>query len=242
MTVISCVRADAPWPALPIGPTFIGEPAGTGPPACGVVGHYGWSWPHGLSPVGSATITGAANATLLTGDQSFLDLARTPLDAVLRHAEHRSAGEMGTLGEHWQPHLRAMGGGCTLMVPQLTTGSPQVLYNGGLAQLHLRYYDAGERRPGLPADVAALVSDIRPDHTVVELVNLGSTPRSLVVQAGSFAEHLVCTVRLDEGPVQDVDGRYCGVELPGATRVRLTPTLTLRGGRPTYRSPWEVTR
>ncbi|MFF2329807.1 MULTISPECIES: hypothetical protein [unclassified Streptomyces] len=330
-------------------------------------GHYGWSWPHGLSPVGSATLVGASNATLLTGDRSFLDLARNPLDAVLRQAEHRRADEMGTLGERWQPHLEAMAEERTLMVPQrhndsgwfdftvmpgqlplslwhfsrdrvdqerieqlragsnwdwtavhtqrikdeagheepwyeflqgrnpdfpermlrsalatcaerveaiendpvdpavgpdaldihhwqhlnpvvteallqLTTGSPQVLYNGGLTQLHLRYHDAVDRRPGLPADVAALVSDIRPDHTVVELVNLGSTDRSVVVQAGSFAEHLVHTVRVDEGQVQDVGGPYCRVELPGATRVRLTLTMTLHDGRPAARSPWEVAR
>ncbi|MER6105074.1 hypothetical protein ABT115_22830 [Streptomyces sp. NPDC001832] len=330
-------------------------------------GHYGWSWPHGLSPVGSATLVGASNATLLTGDRSFLDLARNPLDAVLRQAEHRSADEMGTLGERWEPHLRTMTEERTLMVPQrhndsgwfdftimpgqlplslwhfsrdavdrerieqlragsnwdwtavhtqrikdeagheepwyeflqgrnpdfpermlrsaiascaerveaiendpvdpavgpdaldihhwqhlnpvvteallqLTTGSPQVLYNGGLAQLHLRYHDALDPRPGLPPDVAALVSDIRPDHTVVELVNLGGTDRSVIVQAGSFAEHLVHTARVDDGPAQDVGGPYCRVELPGATRVRLTLTMTLRDGRPTYRSPWEVAR
>lgn len=330
-------------------------------------GHYGWSWPHGLSPVGSATLVGASNATLLTGDRSFLDLARNPLDAVLRRAEHRSADEMGTLGERWEPHLRAMADERTLMVPQrhndsgwfdftimpgqlplslwhfsreavdqerieqlragsnwdwtavhtqrikdeagheepwyeflqgrnpdfpermllsamascaermeaiendpvdpavgpdaldihhwqhlnpvvteallqLTTGSPQVLYNGGLAHLHLRYHDALDPRPGLPPDVGALVSDIRPDHTVVELVNLGGTARSVIVQAGSFAEHLVHTVRVDDGPAQDVGGPYCRVDLPGATRVRLTLTMALRDGRPTYRSPWEVAR
>ncbi|MFE7621283.1 hypothetical protein [Streptomyces sp. NPDC057496] len=330
-------------------------------------GHYGWTWPHGLSPVGSATIIGASNATLLTGDRGFLDLARNPLDAVLRHAERRGADGMGTLGRRWQPHLRATPGGRTLMVPQryddsgwfdytimptqlpmslwhfsreavdlerieqlrsssewdwttvhtqrikdeagheepwyeylagrnpdfpermlrsaldvcaervasiendpvdpavgpdalgihhwqdrnpvlteallqLTTGSPQVLYNGGLAQLHLRYHDAAGQRPGLPEDVAALVSDVRPDHTVVELVNLGDAPRSVVVQAGSFAEHLVHTVRLDDGPAQDVEGHCCTVELPGRTRARLTLTMTLRAGRPSYRSPWEVAR
>ncbi|MFD0662589.1 hypothetical protein [Thermocatellispora tengchongensis] len=41
-------------------------------------GHYGWSWPHGLPPVGTAAIVGAVNATLLTGDRSYLELARNP--------------------------------------------------------------------------------------------------------------------------------------------------------------------
>ncbi|MGW4733033.1 hypothetical protein ACWEQC_28300 [Streptomyces shenzhenensis] len=328
-------------------------------------GHYGWAWPHGLSPVASAALVGASNATLLTGDPGFLELARNPLDAVLRHAEQRGADEMGTLGGRWLPHLRAMPAERTLMVPQrhddsgwfdftvmpsqlplslwhfsrdpadrdrierlraganwdwttvhvqrikdeagheepwyeflsgrnpdfpermlaaalavcaervaaiedddvdptvgpdalgihhwqernpvvteallqLTTGSPQVLYNGGLAQLHVRYHDADGRRPGLPADVAALVTDIRPDHTVVELVNLGGTTRSLVVQAGSYTEHPVHTVAVDDGPARETGGRYCGVELPGHTRVRLTLTMTLRGATPTPGSPWEA--
>ncbi|MFI6873308.1 hypothetical protein ACIBL6_07715 [Streptomyces sp. NPDC050400] len=328
-------------------------------------GHYGWSWPHGLSPVGSSTLVGAANATLLTGDRGYLDLARNPLDTVLRHAEQRGADEMGTLGERWAPHLAAMSAERTLMVPQrhndagwfdftvmpgqlplslwhfsreegdrerierlraganwdwtavhtqrikdeagheepwyeflhgrnpgfpermlssalascaervaaiehdtvdpavgpdaldihhwqhlnpvvteallqLTTGSPQVLYNGGLAQLHVRYHDLDARRPGLPPDVAALVPDIRPDHTVVELVNLGAAARSLLVQAGSFAEHQVTSVRVDDGPEQPVDGPYCRVDLPGHTRIELTLTMTLRGGRAACASPWET--
>ncbi|MFE6891184.1 hypothetical protein [Streptomyces sp. NPDC057694] len=326
-------------------------------------GHYGWSWPHGLSPVGSSAIVGAANATLLTGDRGYLDLARNPLDVVLRHAERRGADQMGTLGERWEPHLRTMDAERTLMVPQrhndsgwfdftvmpgqlplslwhfsreqadqdrieelragaawdwtavhtqrikdeagheepwyeylqgrnpdfpermltsalascaervaaiegdttdpavgpdildihhwqhlnpvvteallqLTTGSPQVLYNGGLAQLHVRYHDIEARRPGLPQDVAALVSDIRPEHTVVELVNLGGAARSLLVQAGSFAEHRITAVRADDGPEQPADGPYVRVALPGHTRLRLTLTMTLRAHRAAISSPW----
>lgn len=81
-------------------------------------GHYGWSWPHGLSSVASAAIVGSVNASLVTGDDGFLELARNPLDAVLRHAEQRTAGEMGTLGSRWRPHLGTIPGERTLMVPQ----------------------------------------------------------------------------------------------------------------------------
>ena len=60
---------------------------------------------------------------------------------------------------------------------QLTWGGPQVLYNGGLQQARVRYYDA-EPAPPRPAagSVAALVSSIDPAATVVDLVNL--TPSS----------------------------------------------------------------
>jgi hypothetical protein len=73
---------------------------------------------------------------------------------------------------------------------QLTTGSPQMLYNGGLPMLRLKYFDVAKGRPGLPADVAALVTGISATHTDVELVNLAAgQARRVLVQAGGFAEH-----------------------------------------------------
>ncbi|MGW4794791.1 hypothetical protein ACWEPC_20510 [Nonomuraea sp. NPDC004297] len=331
-------------------------------------GHYGWSWPHGLPPVGTAAIVGASNAMLLTGDRSYLELARNPLDVVLRHAAPMRPGEVSTITKRWRPHLRGLEGEPTLLAPmrrddsgwfdhnvmptqlpvalwqfsrddadrervdglraasswdwsavhtqrtkeesgheepwyeylagrnpgfpermlrsaadscaerlesiendpvdpavgpdafgihdwqdrnpvvteallQLTTGSPQVLYNGGLAQMHVRYFDAGRRRPGLPPDVAALVSGIDPGHTVIELVNLGGAPCSLVVQGGAFAEHRIDTARADDDAPRPVGGPYVAVRLPAASQVRLTLTMTLRAERPTYATPpWEVAR
>ncbi|HEY3561859.1 MAG TPA: hypothetical protein VGL05_30545 [Kribbella sp.] len=324
-------------------------------------GHYGWAWPHGIESVGSSAIVGAVNATLLSGDRSYLDLARNPLDAVLKQAEYRSLADMGTLTKRWLKHLDPERP--TLTIPQryndsgwfdynvmptqlpialwhfsrdavdaerierlregsdwdwnvvhdqrnkdeggheepwyeflaarnpgfpermlrsalaisaarletiendpidpavgpdaldihhwqninpvvteallqLTTGSPQVLYNGGLTQLHLRYFDALERRPGLPEDVAALVSDIRPDHTVVDLVNLGASPRSLLVQAGSFNEHALQTVAVDDNPPAPLHADRLPVTLPPQSEVRLTLTMSLHARTPTNQSPW----
>ncbi len=79
---------------------------------------------------------------------------------------------------------------------QLAWGGPQVIYNGGLQQARVRYYDGIRRRPGLPPGVAALVSSIVPEATVVELVNLDAEgERSVIVQAGAFAEHTIEDVR-----------------------------------------------
>jgi len=84
---------------------------------------------------------------------------------------------------------------------QLTWGGPQVIYNGGLPQARVRYYDAGRRRPGLPASVAALVSNIDPQATVVDLVNLDPEhDRTVIVQAGAFAEHTLQAVRYTACP------------------------------------------
>ncbi|WP_427884687.1 hypothetical protein ACQHIV_21075 [Kribbella sp. GL6] len=326
-------------------------------------GHYGWAWPHGIESVGSSAIVGAVNATLLSGDRGYLDLARNPLDAVLKQAEYRGLADMGTLTKRWLKHLdperptltipqryndsgwfdynvmptqlpialwhfsRAAGdaeriellregsdwdwntvhdqrnkdeGGheepwyeflaarnpdfpermlrsalaisaarletiendpidpavgpdapdihhwqninpvVTEALLQLTTGSPQILYNGGLTQLHLRYFDTVAHRPGLPEDVAALVSDIDPDHTVVDLVNLGTTPRSLLIQAGSFNEHTLQTVAVDTTQPTPIHGERLRVDLPPQSEVRLTLTMSMHIRQPTNQSPWEL--
>jgi hypothetical protein len=144
---------------------------------------------------------------------------------------------------------------------QLTWGGPQVIYNGGLQQARVRYYDARAERPGLPPGVCALVSKIDPQATVVELVNLDpQAARSVIVQAGAFAEHTITTVRhtvcqdaswigdlYDYGHRQPavteadavVDGPWLAVELPPGSRIELTLALTLHAGAPTYRTPFD---
>ncbi len=145
---------------------------------------------------------------------------------------------------------------------QLTWGGPQVLYNGGLQQARVRYYDAAARRPGLPPSVAALVSRIDPEATVVDLVNLApSTDHEVIVQAGAFAEHTIRTVHhtvcddpswigglYDYGHTEPrvtsatthVDGPWLTVRLPRSTTVRLTLALDLRTSPPSYRTPFDA--
>jgi hypothetical protein len=143
---------------------------------------------------------------------------------------------------------------------QLTWGGPQVIYNGGLQQARVRYYDARARRPGLPPAVAALVSSIEPEATTLELINLDpQTARTVIVQAGAFAEHSIRTVRHTAcedpswiGDLYDyghrepivtesstrVEGPWLAVELPASTRVRLILELELRANTPTYDTPF----
>ena len=145
---------------------------------------------------------------------------------------------------------------------QLTWGGPQVIYNGGLQQARVRYYDAGRRRPGLPASVAALVSSIDPLATVADLVNLDPEhDRTVIVQAGAFAEHTIEAVRYTACPDRswlgdlydyghgeptvverhaDVRGPWLTVRLPASTRIRLTLTLALRARTPSYATPFGI--
>ncbi|MXZ19212.1 MAG: hypothetical protein F4Y84_01110 [Caldilineaceae bacterium SB0665_bin_25] len=156
---------------------------------------------------------------------------------------------------HWQQLNPVI----TEALVQLTLGAPQIIYNGGLLHCRLRYYDADRRRPGLPADVAALVSRLEADRTVVELVNLSPyASRTVLLQAGGFGEHRFEAVRYtkrtsiypgrppayqspevehstEEENVGDV---YLQIELPPATQIELDITTARYVNEPSYNLPW----
>jgi len=156
---------------------------------------------------------------------------------------------------HWQQLNPVI----TEALVQLTLGAPQIIYNGGLLHCRLRYYDADRKRPGLPADVAALVSRLEADRTVVELVNLSPyASRTVLLQAGGFGEHRFETARYTKrtsvypGPQSayqspeveqttvdaDVNGVYLQVELPPATQIELDITTARYVNGPSYNLPW----
>ena len=86
----------------------------------------------------------------------------------------------------------------TEILTQLTTGAPQVLYNGGLPFARVRYGDADEQRPGLPPDVSALVDSVDEHGVSLTLVNLSNTAtRSVLICGGSYGEHRIESVRYD---------------------------------------------
>jgi len=69
---------------------------------------------------------------------------------------------------HWQ----TVNPVTTEALVQLTLGAPQIMYNGGLLHAAVRFFDPARGRPGLPPDVAALVTKIGPDHAVIPLINI----------------------------------------------------------------------
>jgi hypothetical protein len=118
----------------------------------------------------------------------------------------------------------------TEVLSQLTLGAPQMLYNGGLMQARVRYFDAARRRPGLPAGVTALVSRVNPRDTVLDLVNMdGAGTASVLVQAGAYGESEI------------IRGTYTRAHSAGpgpGTQVRLRLVIRQRTRRPGYTSPW----
>jgi hypothetical protein len=127
---------------------------------------------------------------------------------------------------------------------QLTLGGPLPMYNGGALMTLLRHFDCDARRPGLPPDVAALVSSIKRDRVVLDLANLSATePRRVLVQAGGLGEHRFTRVRwgAPDGPPagsRRLRDRHLLVRLPPQTRVRLELGLRRFAQDPTYRLPW----
>jgi len=154
---------------------------------------------------------------------------------------------------HWQRHNPVL----TETLLQLTTGTPQVLYNGGLLPTRLAYFDAGRRRPGLPRDIAALVDVASDDRVRLELVHVGTSgDATVVVQAGGFGEHRIDRLthtHAEPGypgdpraytapePVTgertvEVGGPRIEVHLPPGHRIRLDLHLTPRAYRPAHHS------
>ncbi|MCP4165708.1 MAG: hypothetical protein GY759_07420 [Chloroflexi bacterium] len=155
---------------------------------------------------------------------------------------------------HWQ-QLNPVS---TEALVQLTLGAPQTLYYGGLLMSRLRYYDLTERRPGLPADVAALVEKLEAERTVVSLVNLSPfAARDVLIQAGAYREHHFIAAHYSartsvypgdqrayaapeqqiESQTTTVDSPYLHVHMPPATEITLALDMKRYAHRPSSDLP-----
>jgi cephalosporin-C deacetylase-like acetyl esterase len=125
---------------------------------------------------------------------------------------------------------------------QTTMGTPQTIYFGGLLRATVRYFDARNKRPGLPEDVAALVDGLEASHASIHLVNLNPVEtRKLIVQAGAFGEHQfteVAYVKDDAWTLVSVQGKYMEIILPPSTSIRLKVGMDRYVNVPSYAFPW----
>ena len=125
---------------------------------------------------------------------------------------------------------------------RMAMGTPAALYNGGMLQAHVRYFDPTGPRAGLPPHVAALVDRVSADGAHLTLVNtdpVASHP--LLVQAGSFGEHEFTDVRADDGhgdaQYQVVNDKHIRVELGPAAQVTLDLGMKRFAHKPSYDFP-----
>jgi hypothetical protein len=138
---------------------------------------------------------------------------------------------------HWQDinpvHTEAL--------VQLSCGGPQIIYHGGLLHVRLRYYDAIERRPGLPDDVSALVHALDAGSTSVTLTNTSPLhERRLIIQAGAFGEHNftgVTEITGEQATPQGISGKYLPVVLPPGHSVDLRLDMQRYANPPSYNQP-----
>jgi hypothetical protein len=102
----------------------------------------------------------------------------------------------------------------------------------------VRYFDPDRRRPGLPADVAALVERMTADETVLTLVNVSPVhARRVIVQAGSYGEHQFTTAAANSG-TRAVNGRHLEVDLAPGAGARVTLGTKRYAHQPTLAWPW----
>ena len=128
------------------------------------------------------------------------------------------------------------------MVPtliQLTLGGIHPGHRGAPLNCRVRYFDVERRRAGLPEDVAALVSKLTADEAVLTLLNVNQTAsRTLIVQAGGYAEHQFTGLEVD-GRRAPLDGDHFTVRLAPGAGATLRLSMRRFANQPTLAFPWD---
>jgi hypothetical protein len=122
---------------------------------------------------------------------------------------------------------------------RLMVGGIYMYARGILAYTRLRYFDVDRGRPGVPADVAALVERMTADNVTVTLINVNPTEsRTMVVQGGGLAEHQIVAVTLD-GARTAVNGSAFTVVLQPGSGATLQIEQRRFASQPTLSFPWQ---
>jgi hypothetical protein len=120
----------------------------------------------------------------------------------------------------------------------LTMGGVHPGVGGNSLVAQLRYFDLLKRRPGLPPDVAALVTRLSTDETDVTLVNVNQIhPRKLIVQGGAYGEHTIVAAAY-EGRLISGGGPTIRVDLAAGAGAKLTLRFARNANMPTFALPW----
>lgn len=147
-----------------------------------------------------------------------------------------------TTHNYFQQYLLGRSVTPTEALVQLTLGGPMPIYNGGLLHVTVRYFDADERRPGLPEGVAALVSDIQEDRVQLMLCNTDPREtRRLIVQGGAFGEHSFTTVAHTDADGKtgafEVGGTWFEIEMGPGSTIEIDADMARFSNKPSYQQP-----
>ena len=122
---------------------------------------------------------------------------------------------------------------------QLMVGGIYMYARSIVAYTRLRYFDADQRRSGIPDDVAALVEGMSDDTVTVSLINVNPLqPRTVVVQGGAFGEHQIIAVHHEDRRIP-VEHSSFQVHLAPGTGTTLTLEQRRYANKPSYAFPWD---
>ncbi|MGE3821532.1 MAG: hypothetical protein AB7I30_19140 [Isosphaeraceae bacterium] len=122
---------------------------------------------------------------------------------------------------------------------ELTLGGLHPGHRGAPLHCRVRYFDPEARRAGLPEDVAALVETLSADSTTLTLVNVDQVePRTVVIQAGAYAEHQIVGLQNDGASVA-IDAPRVTVRLAPGAGGRLVLKMRRYANPPTMAQPWD---
>ena len=113
---------------------------------------------------------------------------------------------------------------------------------GGPLHCRVRYFDPKNTRPGLPADVAALVQKMTAEETTLTLVNVSpTTARTLIVQGGAYGEHQCNEVAIS-GQIVRIDQPFFKVTLAPGAGTQMVIRMRRYANQPTLMRPWDRNR
>jgi hypothetical protein len=122
---------------------------------------------------------------------------------------------------------------------QLAMGGILPGRTGSILHCRVRHFDPIARRAGLPDDVAAMVESISSDGVTLTLVNVGQVePKTVVVQAGGYAEHKFTSVTFG-GREVSLDRPDVTVRLAPGAGARMTFKMHRYANPPTLAFPWD---
>jgi hypothetical protein len=174
--------------------------------------------------LGDAATRIGLNRQAIEQDKSTPDTRQADTPHILRASKEGPLGAVGAV---------------TGALVNLTLGGINPLWCGGLLFCELRYFDPVQKRPGLPPDVAALVTSIKPESVTVTLINLNrKEARKLIVQTGAYGEN-ICDSVLSGKESVPVNGKWFQVDLKAGAGGELTINRKRSSSRPSFRFPWQ---
>jgi len=122
---------------------------------------------------------------------------------------------------------------------QLMLGGLHPGHRGQVLHTRVRYFDPVARRAGVPPGVAALVESLDNHSLTLSLVNTDQlNHRTVVIQAGGYAEHQFTSLRYGSHD-QPLDDDSLSVRLAPGAGGRLHLSMTRYANRPSMRFPWD---